>query len=127
MSERFKELVLKTSDTATYRGFESHSLRQIKTTHLLVGRFYLSKGIRTSRPNKQSGGLFVGEGFSAEKRIPLFLFCCNERKGRNRIRTLASERIPTKPAQVYCSIDKTDFSCYNILEFLERCPSGLRS
>ena len=28
MSERFKELVLKTSDTATYRGFESHSLRQ---------------------------------------------------------------------------------------------------
>ena len=28
MSERFKELVLKTSDPATGRGFESHSLRQ---------------------------------------------------------------------------------------------------
>ena len=27
MSERFKELVLKTSDPATGRGFESHSLR----------------------------------------------------------------------------------------------------
>ena len=27
MSERFKELVLKTSDTAMCRGFESHSLR----------------------------------------------------------------------------------------------------
>ena len=33
--------------------------------------FVWRKGIRTSRPNKQSGGLFVGEGFSAEKRIPL--------------------------------------------------------
>ena len=31
MSERFKELVLKTSDTAMCRGFESHSLRQIRT------------------------------------------------------------------------------------------------
>ena len=31
MSERFKELVLKTSDGATHRGFESHSLRQKKT------------------------------------------------------------------------------------------------
>ena len=29
VSEWFKELVLKTSDTATYRGFESHPLRQI--------------------------------------------------------------------------------------------------
>ncbi len=27
MSEWFKEPVLKTGDTATYRGFESHSLR----------------------------------------------------------------------------------------------------
>ena len=32
MSERFKELVLKTSDTERYRGFESHSLRHIKTS-----------------------------------------------------------------------------------------------
>ena len=32
MSERFKELVLKTSDAATHRGFESHSLRQESTT-----------------------------------------------------------------------------------------------
>ena len=31
MSERFKELVLKTSDGATHRGFESHSLRQQET------------------------------------------------------------------------------------------------
>ncbi len=29
VSERFKELVLKTSDTATYRGFESHPLRHL--------------------------------------------------------------------------------------------------
>ena len=28
MSERFMEPVLKTGDTETYRGFESHSLRQ---------------------------------------------------------------------------------------------------
>ena len=28
VSERFKELVLKTSDAAMHRGFESHSLRQ---------------------------------------------------------------------------------------------------
>ena len=32
MSERFKELVLKTSDGATHRGFESHSLRQKSST-----------------------------------------------------------------------------------------------
>ena len=30
VSEWFKELVLKTSDTATYRGFESHPLRHIQ-------------------------------------------------------------------------------------------------
>ena len=30
LSERFKELVLKTSDTAMYREFESHTLRQTK-------------------------------------------------------------------------------------------------
>ncbi len=30
MSERFKELVLKTSDTERYRGFESHPLRQTR-------------------------------------------------------------------------------------------------
>ena len=29
MSERFKELVLKTSDSAMSRGFESHSLRHL--------------------------------------------------------------------------------------------------
>ena len=29
VSEWFKELVLKTSDTATYRGFESHPVRHI--------------------------------------------------------------------------------------------------
>ena len=32
MSERFKELVLKTSDSAMSRGFESHSLRQFSVS-----------------------------------------------------------------------------------------------
>ena len=36
MSERFKELVLKTSDTERYREFESHTLRQEKSTSLEV-------------------------------------------------------------------------------------------
>ena len=36
MSERFKELVLKASDSAMSRGFESHSLRHLfKTVRLL--------------------------------------------------------------------------------------------
>ena len=46
MSERFKELVLKTSDAATHRGFESHSLRQkadILTGYLL---FLLRRGLQ---------------------------------------------------------------------------------
>ena len=30
VSERFKELVLKTSDTERYRGFESHLLRHFR-------------------------------------------------------------------------------------------------
>ena len=34
MSERFKELVLKTSDTERYQGFESLSLRQLHITYL---------------------------------------------------------------------------------------------
>ena len=33
MSERFMELVLKTSDAATRRGFESHSLRHTEKRH----------------------------------------------------------------------------------------------
>ena len=33
MAERFKALVLKTSDTERYRGFESLSLRQFFHTH----------------------------------------------------------------------------------------------
>ena len=37
MSERFKELVLKTSDGATHREFESHTLRQQKADHTVVG------------------------------------------------------------------------------------------
>ena len=39
MSERFKELVLKTSDGATHRGFESHSLRQ-KEPQYQLGFFF---------------------------------------------------------------------------------------
>lgn len=35
VSERFKELVLKTSDTATYRGFESHPFRQVAKAQAL--------------------------------------------------------------------------------------------
>ena len=38
MSERFKELVLKTSDPATGRGFESHSLRQISSKYFFLIR-----------------------------------------------------------------------------------------
>ena len=34
VSERFKELVLKTSDAAMHRGFESHPLRHIFLTDL---------------------------------------------------------------------------------------------
>ena len=48
VSEWFKELVLKTSDTERYRGFESHLLRilQLKSgrhwiAHLLSGVFSL--------------------------------------------------------------------------------------
>ena len=37
MSERFKELVLKTSDAAMRRGFESHSLRHtFRQFHIVV-------------------------------------------------------------------------------------------
>ena len=43
MSERFKELVLKTSDPARGRGFESHSLRQKEPqpNFVSVGDFFL--------------------------------------------------------------------------------------
>ena len=40
MSEWFKELVLKTSDPARDRGFESHSLRHILNYTTLTGRFH---------------------------------------------------------------------------------------
>ena len=42
VSEGFKELVLKTSDTARYRGFESHLLRQ-----------FFESGGRTRKNRKQ--------------------------------------------------------------------------
>ena len=56
LSERFKELVLKTSDGATHREFESHTLRQ-KNTHpqrvgvLLILYFFpkLAEGRRERR------------------------------------------------------------------------------
>ena len=41
MSERFKEPVLKTGDGATHRGFESHSLRQIKKALEIYSRAFL--------------------------------------------------------------------------------------
>ncbi len=40
VSERFKELVLKTSDAATHRGFESHPLRQKRPDAKASGLFY---------------------------------------------------------------------------------------
>ena len=45
MSERFKELVLKTSDTAMCRGFESHSLR-----HFLSPEQRIRPGVVPKRP-----------------------------------------------------------------------------
>ena len=39
LSERFKELVLKTSDGATHREFESHTLRQRITATLIQVAF----------------------------------------------------------------------------------------
>ncbi len=44
MSERFKELVLKTSDAATRRGFESHSLRQKSAVESYSGLFHRNAG-----------------------------------------------------------------------------------
>ena len=46
MSERFKELVLKTSDPATGRGFESHSLRHPFNTvsRLIVSLYNFNHG-----------------------------------------------------------------------------------
>ena len=46
MAERLMALVLKTSDTERYRGFESLSLRQL----------FLSKGIRPSTMEKYPSG-----------------------------------------------------------------------
>ncbi len=67
MSERFKELVLKTSDTERYRGFESHSLRQSKNHPLRVVFPLMGFGIRRGRPchkqgKKVSGGHFLSPG-----------------------------------------------------------------
>ena len=41
VSEWFKELVLKTSDTARYRGFESHPLRHETKVSLIQGTLFL--------------------------------------------------------------------------------------
>ena len=60
MSERFKELVLKTSDRATDRGFESHSLRQ-KEDHPMGGLLFGLVGFE--RPlRKHASGMFLGRG-----------------------------------------------------------------
>ena len=40
MSERFKEPVLKTGDGSAHRGFESHSLRQVKTAEDIFLRLF---------------------------------------------------------------------------------------
>jgi hypothetical protein len=39
VAERFKALVLKTSDAATHRGFESHPLRHMDVRQLLAAFF----------------------------------------------------------------------------------------
>ena len=67
MSERFKELVLKTSDAATHRGFESHSLRQ---------SFHTIELITSTRRNTQAGrrgapAKGVGRVTVARVQIPL--------------------------------------------------------
>ena len=50
MSERFKELVLKTSDGATHREFESHTLRQ-KEDHPPGGPLFDIRGWRFEQLN----------------------------------------------------------------------------
>ena len=47
LSERFKELVLKTSDSERNLGFESLTLRQKSSTPLWGGTFLMGGGIRT--------------------------------------------------------------------------------
>ena len=64
LSEWFKELVLKTSDTATYRGFESHTLRQKSSYSIRGMRIFIEDRDSKDRPDrrkgkKQSGGLFL--------------------------------------------------------------------
>ena len=53
MSERFKELVLKTSDGATHRGFESHSLRHSKIPVPVTGVFGFWYGIRGRKTSEK--------------------------------------------------------------------------
>ena len=43
VSERFKELVLKTSDTETYQGFESLPLRHIFFAYISIIKSHLEK------------------------------------------------------------------------------------
>ena len=43
MSERFKELVLKTSDSERGRGFESHLLRYAEAGYRVLQRFIIMK------------------------------------------------------------------------------------
>ena len=54
MSERFKELVLKTSDGATHRGFESHSLRQNNAHPIRGGHYFIGVGF-------DEGGRAIGK------------------------------------------------------------------
>ena len=45
VSEWFKEPVLKTGDTATYRGFESHPVRHIFSYNAVCGFTQVVKGL----------------------------------------------------------------------------------
>ena len=82
-------------DFKSFEGSNPSLSAKQKRLVLWTGRFCFvvdRGGIRTSRPNKQSGGLFVGEGFSAEKRIPHRWF--DESGEGRRVRTLRAMNTP---------------------------------
>ena len=83
MSEWFKELVLKTSDSARNRGFESHSLRQKEAPPIFVGCFFLPE--------------WVNEPTFASRRRGRIGFAYWRRDGR-RSRATCEERLAARRA-----------------------------
>ena len=74
MSERFKEPVLKTGDAATHRGFESHSLRQIKKTPNRVSSLFFCGKEEEFEPiqMQMSGGHLLVAGLDGGNTIIFF-------------------------------------------------------